>query len=810
MLCASEVRVALTSTSINQNFEGGDFHNSLEKVGSTNVQKDSGLFQNNSSRSGAIVLLRFADSVTLHVNALRNIADAAHAAVREHSNTSARRGKETFSRVRGALRSFRLGLVMLLSSGCASMIDNTRVHRPLPWTGATLSFQRELAPDSPASERVTDIKGTSYCPAQIGPKANTHLGIIEFTDQGMLKEPKQLLDTSDFIKGRPMNRPLVLVIFVHGWNHNASPRDGNLRQFREILMNLRKQDVPSADILGVYLGWPGNVRMPLPQLSYFSRLSAAERVGRVTCTEVMLSLIAHAKTTESGDKSAARRNVKTIVIGHSMGGLIVERAFLQAMIGYGITNAPTSDQVDSLKAAQAAEVEKHRTAAKQSEERLGIRAGELVAASDKEKIAQEEFSIYGSKSESLRNASDVSREACAEMASAFARLMADAKQVQEDLNDLASHKSWSEQQREAILELAKELCHDKQGVPDSVHHALNGLRAWSLAPEKSIEDETSTSQFRKSPEDYANEVRVKRADGMVWPPRVQLAWDNFATLLGTNSAIADFRKKMVDLFGDSKRQFQTDNSGAPPIFVAVQTYEDKRMAYNAAQAAYGAYKQTGNFAKFQSELTQAVHDRDAVKQGVDEARREIRVSSEKEQQAVRLVEKLDIVRERPPADLILLINPASDASLAQQMQQAWEPKRGGDLLSKMWRNKRHPWIISISSEFDAATRIAYPIGMGISRMFRGAARPAEGRWMTHTAPHVTEMQTHEVTQDETGRLRLLDLRPKKGMPLTPLWVIKADKKTDPQHNVSTENFVKLVPFLLRETNVLGRSEPAGD
>lgn len=70
-------------------------------------------------------------------------------------------------------------------------------------------MQRVSLETGPVSELAADPKSASFRPAQI--ESNTFLGIIEFTDQGMLRAPKQLLDISDFIKGRPSSRPLVLI-----------------------------------------------------------------------------------------------------------------------------------------------------------------------------------------------------------------------------------------------------------------------------------------------------------------------------------------------------------------------------------------------------------------------------------------------------------------------------------------------------------------------------------------------------------------------------------------------------------------------
>jgi hypothetical protein len=80
----------------------------------------------------------------------------------------------------------------------------------------------------------------------------------------------------------------------------------------------------------VYLAWRGrSVRLPfLRPFSFWGRAAAARRVARASATEVIYRLLA-----------AGKRNprTKTLVVGHSLGGMIVEQALTQALVSSLVT-----------------------------------------------------------------------------------------------------------------------------------------------------------------------------------------------------------------------------------------------------------------------------------------------------------------------------------------------------------------------------------------------------------------------------------------------------------------------------------------
>jgi hypothetical protein len=58
--------------------------------------------------------------------------------------------------------------------------------------------------------------------------------IVEFDDQGCVYEASQmqtLISTLDRLKGQRA----IIVVFVHGWKHNARAEDPNLASFEKVL-----------------------------------------------------------------------------------------------------------------------------------------------------------------------------------------------------------------------------------------------------------------------------------------------------------------------------------------------------------------------------------------------------------------------------------------------------------------------------------------------------------------------------------------------------------------------------------------------
>lgn len=181
--------------------------------------------------------------------------------------------------------------------------------------------------------------------------------IIEFDDQGEFLYPD--------LPGRPghlrtalhrlhqVSRPgqeALVVVFVHGWKNDASPRNEegrNLASFKEALRDLTRAGLERCDlgdkafctrpVMGIYMAWHGETfRTPILRfLSYFPRREAAEAVGRVGFSHALHRIVNHAKGRKAGllNGKPKRGNPDSIVVvvGHSLGAVILENTLLRSL-----------------------------------------------------------------------------------------------------------------------------------------------------------------------------------------------------------------------------------------------------------------------------------------------------------------------------------------------------------------------------------------------------------------------------------------------------------------------------------------------
>lgn len=213
--------------------------------------------------------------------------------------------------------SYRLSLcaVFILLAGCVA----NRAYRLGDLGGGSSADQN---PDQKPYTESHDVgTGRAY-----------DISFVEFDDKGDFWDRRQLGKTARHIK--ESSGPVLLVIFIHGWHHNAADRKpggknpGDVETFRCLLSQLaNSESTRHMQVHGVYLGWRGRlVQGPLDYFTFLGRKAAATRIAGTPVTETIFELIRQARRNSPS-------HAKTVVIGHSFGALVLEKAMAQAVAG---------------------------------------------------------------------------------------------------------------------------------------------------------------------------------------------------------------------------------------------------------------------------------------------------------------------------------------------------------------------------------------------------------------------------------------------------------------------------------------------
>jgi hypothetical protein len=173
-----------------------------------------------------------------------------------------------------------------------------------------------------------------------------HLAFVEFDERGELFDRGQLdraLRTITAARDRAADstaarsrrgdtaavRPTV-VLFVHGWKHNASDKSANVWGFRQTLAGMSLQ-TSRAPVVGIYVGWRGGtVSAPvLKELTFFDRNQKSQALPNAHLVESLVSIMRTAKAVRTPGEPTATM----VLFGHSFGGAVLESALTQTLTG---------------------------------------------------------------------------------------------------------------------------------------------------------------------------------------------------------------------------------------------------------------------------------------------------------------------------------------------------------------------------------------------------------------------------------------------------------------------------------------------
>lgn len=256
------------------------------------------------------------------------------------------------------LRLFTFAFACVLVAGCVPLE---------PW-------RTELPPvDKPCTGADTDDAACRHSVRESTPLYDLHF--VEFDDQGLqypaenfcapgaplstcigkradgLQYPAAAFQINNLIT--QLNQTLAtrsgglaVVMFIHGWKHNARFDDENLANFRKLLATaaaIEAQQQTGRRVAGIFVSWRGQgIDLDVVNnVTFWSRKTAAAHVAEGSSREMFARLRAF-KCVQNAKGDAGQRNcngpstpderVKIVLIGHSFGGLILYNAISGSLI----------------------------------------------------------------------------------------------------------------------------------------------------------------------------------------------------------------------------------------------------------------------------------------------------------------------------------------------------------------------------------------------------------------------------------------------------------------------------------------------
>lgn len=239
--------------------------------------------------------------------------------------------------MRTADRVITLAMFLIIFAGCAP-IQHYRSKTVTP-DGAALRDEicnLEVWRHEPERCRDYALEHRHYR-AGLGDQSNDYyLSFVEFDDQGWFWDRKQMEILLRRLEKEGAVQDLLIVVYAHGWRHNASACDDNVICFTRLLERLdlierRLSGKEARKVFGVYVGWRGlsATLQPFEWLSFWERKNSADRVGLGGVTE-LLSRLNHFRRNLNPRRQGEGTHL--IITGHSFGGQVIFSALSNNLI----------------------------------------------------------------------------------------------------------------------------------------------------------------------------------------------------------------------------------------------------------------------------------------------------------------------------------------------------------------------------------------------------------------------------------------------------------------------------------------------
>ena len=158
------------------------------------------------------------------------------------------------------------------------------------------------------------------------------LQVVRLTDDGELHNRCEWTQALSSLKAdSAFPKGTITVMFVHGWKHNAEPRDDNLRNFTQLLDSLRAREARATSdrrVVGLYLAWSGRRSSvgPLNNFTFWGRKRAADRIAQSAIVTKFVGAVDNIR------RQRENPNDRVVYAGHSFGARLLYNAVAQLSI----------------------------------------------------------------------------------------------------------------------------------------------------------------------------------------------------------------------------------------------------------------------------------------------------------------------------------------------------------------------------------------------------------------------------------------------------------------------------------------------
>jgi len=228
-------------------------------------------------------------------------------------------------------------LCVLCIIGALSLLSGCAELQPYH-TGNAIS-----STSGPSTAGATSSTSPCYEPAAAVPN-DVCVRFVEYDDFGNLFNRAQQDQTVE-AAARVAATGGIVVVFTHGWKHNARQDDPNLVSFHAAMQQVRtvyRQISPKGrrEILGIYVGWRGaSLKLPvLDNITFWERKTTAQAVGDGAVFELFRKLANH---------RVAHPTSRLVLIGHSFGAAITYSSVSHSILSQIIDDPYPDDRTST-------------------------------------------------------------------------------------------------------------------------------------------------------------------------------------------------------------------------------------------------------------------------------------------------------------------------------------------------------------------------------------------------------------------------------------------------------------------------------